>query len=147
MSTKIFVNPPVKNLNKSMDFFRALGWTFNPQFADETAASLVISEDIYAMLLTHEKFAGFTNKKIADGTAAEALIAIAVDSKAEVDRIAEAALKAGAQEAKPPQDYGFHAATQVPRPRRSPLGNPLHGSRPCAAPDMISIETCSSKRS
>jgi uncharacterized protein len=65
MGTKIFVNLRVKNLNKSMDFFRALGWTFNPQFADETAASLVISEDIYAMLLTHEKFAGFTNKKIA----------------------------------------------------------------------------------
>jgi len=111
MSTKIFVNPPVKNLNKSMDFFRALGWTFNQQFADETAASLVISEDIYAMLLTHEKFAGFTNKKIADGTAAEALIAIAVDSKAEVDRIAEAALKAGAQEAKPPQDAASSTST------------------------------------
>jgi predicted lactoylglutathione lyase len=107
MSTKIFVNLPVKNINKSMDFFKALGWTFNPQFTDETAASLVISEDIYAILLTHEKFAGFTNKKIADGTTAETLIAIAVDSKAEVHRIADAALKAGAQEAKPPQDYGF----------------------------------------
>ncbi len=68
MATKIFVNLPVKNLNKSMAFFKALGWTFNPQFTDETAASLVISEDIYAMLLTQEKFAGFTNKKIADAT-------------------------------------------------------------------------------
>jgi len=57
MSTKIFVNQPVKNLNN----FKAFGWTFNPQFADETAASLVISEDIYAMLLTHHKFAGFTD--------------------------------------------------------------------------------------
>jgi len=107
MSTKIFVNLPVKDLNKSMNFFKALGWTFHPQFTDETAASLVISDDIYAMLLTHKKFAEFTNKKIADGTTAEALIAIGVDSKAEVDRIAGAAIKAGAQEAKPPQDYGF----------------------------------------
>jgi len=72
MSTKIFVNLPVKGLNKSMDFSKALGWTVNPQFTDETAASLFISEDIYAML-THEKFAGFTNK-IADGTTAEGLI-------------------------------------------------------------------------
>jgi uncharacterized protein len=107
MSTKIFVNLPVNDLNKSMAFFKALGWTFNPQFTDETAASLVISEEIYAMLLTHKKFGEFTNKKIADGTTAEALIALGVDSKSEVDRIADAAMKAGAQEAKPPQDYGF----------------------------------------
>jgi predicted lactoylglutathione lyase len=84
MSTKVFVNLPVKNRNKSMGCFKALGWTFNPQFTDETAASLVISEDLYAMLLTHEKLAGFTNKKIADGTTVEALIAVAVDSKTEV---------------------------------------------------------------
>jgi predicted lactoylglutathione lyase len=107
MTTKIFVNLPVKDLNKSMDFFKAVGWTFNPQFTDETAACLVISDDIYAMLLTHAKFAEFTNKKIADGGVAEALIALSVDSKADVDRIADAALKAGGSEAKPPQDYGF----------------------------------------
>jgi uncharacterized protein len=107
MSTKIFVNLPVKDLSKSMAFFKALGWTFNPQFTDETAASLVISEDIYAMLLTHKKFGEFTSKKIADDGSAEVLIAIGVDSKAEVDRIADAAMKAGAREAKPPLDYGF----------------------------------------
>ena len=107
MSTKIFVNLPVKDLNKSMAFFKALGWTFNPQFTDETAASLVISEDIYAMLLTHKKFSEFTSKKIADAGSTEVLIAIGVDSNAEVNRIADAAMKAGAREAKPPQDYGF----------------------------------------
>lgn len=107
MSTKIFVNLPVKDLNKSMDFFKALGWTFNPQFTDATAACLVISDDIYAMLMTHEKFSGFTNKAIADSSAAEALIAIGVESKADVSRIADAALTAGGSEAKPPQDYGF----------------------------------------
>jgi uncharacterized protein len=107
MSTKIFVNLPVKDLNKSMAFFKAVGWTFNPQFTDETAASLVISDDIYAMLLTHKKFSEFTDKKITDAGSTEVLIAIGVDSEAEVNRIADAAMKAGAREAKPPQDYGF----------------------------------------
>ena len=128
MSTKIFVNQPVKNLNN----FKAFGWTFNPQFADETAASLVISEDIYAMLLTHHKYAGFTDKKIADGTTAEALIAIAVDSKAEVDRIANAALKAGAQEAKPRRDpeLSFRAARRPPGPAlRQPRAGALKEHR------------------
>jgi hypothetical protein len=107
MSTKIFVNLPVRDLKKSAAFFGALGWTFNPQFSDETAASMVISDEIYAMLLTHPKFAGFTDKPIADGTSAEVLISIAVDDKADVDRIVDAALKAGGRQAKPPQDYGF----------------------------------------
>jgi uncharacterized protein len=107
MSTKIFVNLPVKDLKKSMDFFKALDWTINPQFTDDTAACLVISESIYSMLLTHEKFAQFSDKKIADPSTVEALIAISADSKDEVNRIADAAIKAGAKEAKPPQDYGF----------------------------------------
>jgi predicted lactoylglutathione lyase len=107
MTTKIFVNLPVKDLNKSMAFFKTLGWTFNPQFTDDTAACLVISDDIYAMLLTHDKFKQFTDKKIADGGSVEALIALGVESKDEVSRIADAALKAGGKEAKPPQDYGF----------------------------------------
>jgi predicted lactoylglutathione lyase len=107
MTTKIFVNLPVKDLDKSMAFFKTLGWTFNPQFTDDTAACMVISDDIYAMLLTHEKFKQFTDKKIADGTSAEALIALGVGSKDEVNRIADAAIKAGGKEAKPPQDYGF----------------------------------------
>jgi predicted lactoylglutathione lyase len=107
VSTKIFVNLPVRDLNKSMSFFKALGWTFTPQFTDDTAACMVISDDIYSMLLTHKKFGEFTDKKVADGATAEALIAISVDAKAEVDRIAGAAITAGAKEAKPPQDYGF----------------------------------------
>jgi predicted lactoylglutathione lyase len=107
MSTKIFVNLPVQHLDRSMAFFKSLGWTFNPQFTDDTAANLVISDDIYAMLLTHKKFAEFTTRKIADPATVEVLISLSVDSKAEVDRIADAAIKAGAKEAKPPQDYGF----------------------------------------
>ena len=107
MTTKIFVNLPVKDLAKSMAFFKSLGWTFNPQFSDDTAACLVISDDIYAMLLTHDKFKQFTDKKIADGGSVEVLTALSVGSKDEVNRIADAALKAGGKEAKPPQDYGF----------------------------------------
>jgi predicted lactoylglutathione lyase len=108
MTTQIFVNLPVKDLAFSMAFFRALGWTFNSQFTDETAASLVISDTIYAMLLTHDKYRQFTDKQIADTSkSSQVLIAISVDSKAEVDRIANAAIAAGATPAKPPQDYGF----------------------------------------
>jgi len=108
MSTKIFLNLPVKNLDKSMAFFKALGWTFNKQFTDETAASLVISEDIYAMLLTHAKFNEFTDKKIADTSkTAQVLIALSQDSKEAVHKLVDAAVKAGAKEPRPMQDYGF----------------------------------------
>lgn len=108
MTMRIFVNLPVKDLDRSMSFFRALGWTFNPQFTDATAASLVISDTIYAMLLTHDKYREFTDKAIADTSkTSQVLIALSVDSPAEVNRIADAALAAGARQAKPPQDYGF----------------------------------------
>ncbi|MDP3739580.1 MAG: VOC family protein [Hyphomonadaceae bacterium] len=108
MSTKIFVNLPVKDLEKSKAFFVALGWTINKQFTDETAASMVISDDIYAMLLTHQKYNQFTSKKIADTSkTSQVLVALSVDSKADVNRIADAALKAGGRQVNPPQDYGF----------------------------------------
>ena len=68
MATKIFVNLPVKSLDKSMAFFKRLGYGFNAQFTDETAACMVVSEDIYVILLTHDKFKSFTPKAIADAT-------------------------------------------------------------------------------
>ena len=69
MATKmIFVNLPVKNLKKSIDFFTQLDFTFNPQFTDETAACMVLNEDSYAMLLTHAKFKEFAPQAIADAT-------------------------------------------------------------------------------
>ena len=105
---KIFVNLPVKDLDKSMAFFKALGFTFNAQFTDETAASMVISDDIYVMLLTHEKFKQFTPKAIADtATTSEVLTALSADSKDEVNKMVDAALKAGGQKLREPQDYGF----------------------------------------
>jgi uncharacterized protein len=108
MNKNIFVNLPVKDLDRSKAFFSKLGYTFNPQFTDETAACMVISQNIYAMLITHARFADFTVKAIADSEkTTEVLIALSCDSKEEVDKIANAAMAAGATEAKAPQDYGF----------------------------------------
>ncbi len=105
---KIFVNLAVKHLDKSIEFFKKLGFTFNPQFTDETAACMVISDDIYAMLLTEKKFKEFTKKAIADATKTTEVVAcLSVDSKGEVNRIVDTALKAGATEAREPMDHGF----------------------------------------
>lgn len=107
MATKIFLNLPVRDLKRSMAFFSELGWTFNKQFTDETAASMVISEDIYCMLLTHEKFMQFSPKAITDtSTSTEVLISLAVETREEVHRLADAAIRAGAK-AEPLMDYGF----------------------------------------
>jgi uncharacterized protein len=108
MTRKIFVNLPVKDLKRSMSFFKELGFQFNPQFTDETAACMVIADDIYAMLLTHAKFKTFTKKEIADTTRfTEVLTALSCESKAKVDDVLETALKAGANESGKLQDYGF----------------------------------------
>jgi uncharacterized protein len=108
MGTKIFVNLPVKDLKRSLDFFAKVGFTFNPQFTDQTAACMIISDDIFAMLLTEEKFKEFTKKEIADATkTTEVLTCLSMDSKEKVNYIVDAALKAGATEAREPMDYGF----------------------------------------
>ncbi len=109
MATKIFVNLPVKDLDKSKEFFVKLGYTINPQFTDEKAACVVISEDIYAMILREEYFKTFTPKKeIADATkSTEVLVALSADSKEKVNELLDKALAAGAREARPPEDHGF----------------------------------------
>lgn len=108
MSRSIFVNLPVKDLNRSKSFFEAIGYSFNPQFTDETAACLVISDTIFAMLLTHPKYAQFTKKEIADTQkTSAALICLSRDSRADVDVEVDAALKAGGTEARDPEDHGF----------------------------------------
>lgn len=117
MIGKIFVNLPVKDLDKSVAFFKAIGFSFNPQFTDKTAACMVMSEDIYAMLLTHEKVKEFTKKPIADAhKTLEVLTALSVESKAKVNEVADKAVKAGAQEAYPPKDYGFMFARSFEDP-------------------------------
>ena len=108
MSTKIFVNLAVKDLERSKEFFKQLGFTFNPQFTDETAACMVIADDIYAMLLTHPKFKEFTKKDIADAhQTTEVLTCLSFDSKDKVNEVVDGAIAAGGTEAREPQDYGF----------------------------------------
>ena len=108
MATSIFVNLPVADLPASRAFFGALGFSFNAQFSDDTAACMVIDETIFAMLLTHDKFKQFTSKAIVDAkTSTEVLVALSRDSKEAVVEIFDKAIAAGAAEARPGEDYGF----------------------------------------
>jgi predicted lactoylglutathione lyase len=108
MATKIFVNLPVKNLQKSIDFFTRLGFSFNPQFTDETATCMIVSDDIFVMLLTHEKFKTFTPKEICDSsTSTEVLIALSSESRENVDETVRKAVAAGGSTYNEPQDHGF----------------------------------------
>lgn len=109
MSTQIFVNLPVRDLQRSIDFFTALGYSFNPQFTDENAGCLVIDEDhVYAMLLTHESFKRFTKKEITDATTStEAILALGVDSREAVDALVDQALASGGSASNEPDDLGF----------------------------------------
>jgi len=108
MSTKLFINLPVKDLQKSIAFFTSLGFTINQQFTNEDAASLVISEEIYAMLLTEKFFKTFMKKEITDTTKSiEVINALMLDSRTAVDELAEKAFKAGASKLRDPEDMGF----------------------------------------
>ena len=108
MSTKIFVNLPVKDLDGAIAFYSALGFVNNKQFTDETAACMVISEDIYVMLLTHPKFKQFTPKDISDATkTSEVLNCLSRDSRADVDAMIRSAVAAGGSTFSDPQDLGF----------------------------------------
>src|SRR5687768_6217091 len=108
MSTKIFVNLPVKDLDRSIDFFTRLGFTFNPQFTDETATCMVVSEDIFVMLLTHAKFKTFTPKEICDATkSTEVLVCLSSESREGVDEMVRKAVAAGGATYNEPQDHGF----------------------------------------
>lgn len=107
-STKIFVNVPVKDLKRSMDFFNALGFEFNPKFTDENAACMVFSEDGYAMLLTEPFFANFTKNGICNtATHSEALVAFSCNNREDVNAILQKAIAAGGRQAMDPVDHGF----------------------------------------
>jgi len=104
MINKIFVNLPVKDLQRSKSFFSSLGFTFNKQFTNENAACLVISGDIYAMLLTEKFYQTFIRKEIADSAKLnEVIVALNCESRGEVDALLEKALKAGAVEYREPE--------------------------------------------
>ena len=108
MTTQIFVNLPVRDLDRSKAFFTALGYANNPQFTDENAACIVISDTIYVMLLVEPFFQGFTRKTICDArTHTEAILCLSAESRAGVDALADKALAAGGSETLEAKDYGF----------------------------------------
>ncbi len=108
MATKIFVNLPVNDLKKSIDFFTKLGFSFNPQFTDDKATCMVISENIFAMLLTRPFFQTFTKKEIVDAKkSTEVLIALDAESKEKVEEMVNVAVEAGGSIYMPPQDHGW----------------------------------------
>ena len=109
MNRMIFVNLPVRDLPKARAFYTAIGAKINPQFSDETAACMVFSDTIHAMLLTHPKWAHFTRKPISDAHAAsEVMLAVSADSREAVNAMADAAGKAGGiADINPAQDHGF----------------------------------------
>jgi predicted lactoylglutathione lyase len=108
MGTKIFVNLPVKDLDKSVAFFTKLGFTFNPQFTNEKATSMIIGEDIYIMLLVEPFFKTFTKKEIADATkTTESIICLSAESPAKVDEMVSLALSAGGTAPNEKQDSGY----------------------------------------
>lgn len=108
MARKIFVNLPVKDMKRSQAFFRALGFDFNPQFTNEQGACMVVSEDIFVMLLVEPFFQGFTKKPIADAKkTTEVLTCLSCDSRDEVDALVKKALAAGGTAPNAAQDHGF----------------------------------------
>lgn len=108
MSRQIYVNLPVKDLNKSVAFFTRLGFKFNPQFTDENATCMIVGENIFVMLLVEKFFQTFTSKTITDARKnTEVLMGISCASRAEVDELVRSALAAGGTAPKEPQDLGF----------------------------------------
>lgn len=108
MAKQIFINLAVRDLQRSMDFYTALGFSNNAQFSDDTAKCMVWSENIFVMLLTHEKFSTFATKPIADTKANVAgLFSLSMESKDEVDEAMENGLRAGGTEPSEMKDYGF----------------------------------------
>jgi len=107
-SRKLFVNVPVSDLQRSIDFFEALGFTFNAQFTDATATAMLVGEDAYFMLLTKEKFASFTTRPLADASRETgAIYALGLESRAAVDEMVKRAVASGGSHALDPQDHGF----------------------------------------
>lgn len=108
MHKQIFVNLPIRDMQKSQAFFKSLGFTFNPQFTNDQGACMVVGDNIYVMLLVKPFFQGFTGKPIADATqSTEVLIALSCESRAEVDDLVARATAAGGTAPRAPQDHGF----------------------------------------
>jgi predicted lactoylglutathione lyase len=141
MATQIFMNLPVRDLDRSVQFFTALGFTFNQDYTDENATCMVINDDAYVMLLVEKFFQTFTSKEIVDATSAtEAIMAFSVDSRDAVDQMVSKALDAGGTESQPVQDYGFMYSHSFQDPDghlwevmwMDPAGPPADGAAPAS---------------
>ncbi|CAA9286074.1 MAG: Glyoxalase family protein [uncultured Chloroflexi bacterium] len=105
---KLFLNLPISNLKRSVDFFTALGFSFDPRFTSENATCMILNDEAFVMLLEEDFFKSFHKKDIADpNRQMEAIMAISADSRADVDDLVDKALAAGATSSKPADDHGF----------------------------------------
>ncbi|RHW38111.1 glyoxalase/bleomycin resistance/extradiol dioxygenase family protein [Neobacillus notoginsengisoli] len=105
---KLFVNLPVKDLQKSIEFFKEIGFEFEPRFTDDNATCMIIGENIYTMLLVEEFFQTFTKKEVVDSTrSTEVILSLTAGSRGEVDAIVSRAIDAGGKLSNDPQDHGF----------------------------------------
>jgi len=108
MAKQIFVNLPVKDLNRSVAFFTKLGFKFDPKFTDENATCMIVGENIYVMLLLEKFFKTFTTKELWDAKkSTEVLVCLSCDSRSEVDGLVIKAVAAGGSTPRKPQDHGF----------------------------------------
>ena len=107
-SRMLFVNLPVKNLDRTVDFFTKLGFTFDPQFTDESATQMIVGEKAFVMLLVENRFKDFTKKELVDATKhTEVIMALSAESREAVDELADKALEAGGSPANDPLEMGF----------------------------------------
>ena len=108
MTTQIFVNLPVKDLSRTVEFFKKLGFAFNPQFTDENATCMIINDNIFVMLLVEKFFKTFTKKEICDTTKdTEVIVALSTESREKVDEMMQHVFEAGGKESREPQDHGW----------------------------------------
>ena len=108
MTTKIFLNLPVKDLNKAIEFFTKLGFSFDPQFTDENATCMIAGEDTFVMLLVEKFFKTFTKKEICDTKKnTEMIVALSAESREKVDQMIDKVVETGGREYREPQDHGW----------------------------------------
>lgn len=108
MTKMIFINLPVADLPRSKAFYEALGFTMNPQFSDSAGTCMVLSETIYVMLLSHDKWRGFTTRPICPRGSSEVSLALSCADRDEVNRLVEAGVaRGGTADVNPPEDHGF----------------------------------------
>ena len=107
MITSIFINMPIANLKRSVDFFTEIGFTFNPQFTSEDTTCMLVGPNIFAMLLERDRFTGFIDKPVADTSSSEVILSLGCESPDEVRKLAEAAFALGARKVNEIDDKGF----------------------------------------